>query len=132
MTRGRPAVVFSDKIIPLLGRMPDSQVARLAKCSPPTVKSYRLKHNIPAYSRDDEEFVDAINGVVSFVEGKEVPPAVPTPDLVEVTSTYKKQQLENILTGLRDASKKSDGWLLSTESYAEILNGVLRLYYDAI
>ena len=124
MTRGRPAIVFSEKITPLLGCMPDSQVARLAKCSPPTIKAYRVKHNIPAYTRENDVVVSA--GVE--MEELKAPSSTTQP-----AQAKKEAELASILTALRNATpKQPDGWLLSSAAYAEILNAVLRLYYDEV
>lgn len=126
MTRGRPAIVFSEKIIPLLGRMPDSQVARLAKCSPPTIKAYRVKNNIPAYSNEDD-VVAAATAIAAVI-----PPTEEAADTTTPRSAQKEEHLVTVLAGLRNATKHPDGWLLSATAYADLLNSVLRLYYDEV
>ncbi len=101
---GRRAFAFTSEHLSLLGKIPDVQLARMAKCSPTAVVNKRQSLGIPTYSATARTVV------------AEQPPAVP--QVVVLPPAPEPVAPSRVKAALKAAVPAEGGMLIPFDQYA--------------
>ena len=110
---GRPQIPFTKDILDLLGKVPDAQIARMAKCSQTAVVNRRQRLGIPGYVGTSAQ----------------APAPAPAPVQAPTVNAASLPFPPALVTALRDALKQAkptkDGMVLPFDAFARLAQGVL-------
>lgn len=87
--RGPTPVDLSD-YAHLIGDLPDAEVARQAKCTPDTVRRYRIRHNLDRYERRVD--LSRYDDVIVRLRGTQQRQAFADEHCVSPSTVYRRQR----------------------------------------
>ena len=118
--RGRPGFVCPENVAALLGKAPDAQLARIAKCSTTTIAGIRKNKGIPAYVTPSNLPVATKPQTAEQQEEKKKM-------LLDVDEMVKKGYPASLRKAMKAAVATDDGWMIPFKEYSELLADLLEM-----
>lgn len=118
-TRGRPPMAIPENIVALLGKAPDAQLARIARCSTTTVAKLRRSRGIDTYVVPKEKLIEVVAQTETDNTEKQ-----------EMLDTVEKLVTEHqfpssLRKAMKAAVRAKDGWIIPFREYSELLADML-------
>jgi len=118
-TRGRPSLDIAENVVALLGKAPDAQLARIAKCSTTTIAKLRRAKGIDTYVVLKEKSGDGEAQNEEYTAEKQ--------DMLDNVDTLVTEHKfpESLRKAMKAATRSKDGWVIPFREYSELLADML-------
>lgn len=118
--RGRPGFICPENVVALLGKAPDAQLARIARCSTTTIAGIRKSKGISAYVAPSQPLPTAVPQTEAQEEEKKKM-------LVDVDEMVRKGYPTSLRRAMKAAVATEEGWMIPFKEYSELLADLLEM-----